>query len=426
MTAVTPVRAMTIPAARRSYAKTTIVAAVCATAMAIAWVAILCLPRVVPFTHLPLPPLAWILWLLACAALLAGLAIAVAITSGGLISLRRDSLEARGLPYADRLPRERAAGPLSRTLRRLHLSTPGLLPGDWVEVRSLAEILRTLDSNCRLDGLPFMPEMAAFCGRRLRVLRRVEKINDYVNESGLRRMRHAVLLEAVRCGGEGHGGCQAGCHIIWKEAWLKASGQKSGGTLPASELDLHACASRVNDNGERIYLCQMTEVAGATSPLSWSDPRHYLRDFVQGNVRLGYFLLGICVGLFNWLQRRRGGARFPSITAPPGSSSPQLTLGLQPGQLVRVRSKREIEATLNRRYRNRGLWFDGEMLRFCGGRYRVARRIERLIDERTGRLLTLTNPTIVLEGVTATGEYLAFCPQNEFCFWREIWLEPLP
>src|SRR6185437_9546826 len=139
-----------------------------------------------------------------------------------------------------------------------------------------------------------------------------------------------------------------------------------------------------------------------------------------------YFLLGVCVGLFNWFQRRRGGARFPCITAPPGSSSPQLTLGLQPGQLVRVRSKGEIEATLNRRYRNRGLWFDGEMLRFCGGQYRVARRIERLIDERTGRLLTLTNPTIVLEGVTATGEYLAFCPQNEFCFWREIWLEPLP
>jgi hypothetical protein len=72
------------------------------------------------------------------------------------------------------------------------------------------------------------------------------------------------------------------------------------------------------------------------------------------------------------------------------------------------------------------LWFDGEMLRFCGGRYRVARRIERLIDERTGRLLTLTNPTIALEGVTATGEYLAFCPQNEWCFWREIWLQPLP
>jgi hypothetical protein len=417
---------MPMTAARRSYAKTSIVAAVFASLIAITWVALLCLPRLVPFAHVGVPLLAWILWLFACAALLVVLAIAAAITAGGVISLRRDSLEARGLPYADRLPRERVAGLLSRTLRALHLATPGLLPGDWVEVRSLAEILRTLDSSCSLDGLPFMPEMAAFCGRRLRVLRRVEKINDYVNESGLRRMRHAVLLDAVRCGGEGHGGCQAGCHIIWKEAWLKAPDEQSAGPVLANQLDLQACASRQSGNGERIYLCQMTQVAGATTPLSWSDPRHYIRDFVQGNVRSGYFLLGICVGLFNWLQRRRGGACFPSITAPPGTSSPQLILGLQPGQLVRVRSKSEIEATLNRRNRNRGLWFDGEMLRFCGGRYRVARRIERLIDERTGRLLTLTNPTIALEGVTATGEYLAFCPQNEWCFWREIWLQPLP
>jgi hypothetical protein len=30
---------------------------------------------------------------------------------------------------------------------------------------------------------------------------------------------------------------------------------------------------------------------------------------------------------------------------------------------------------------------------------------------------------IVLEGVSATGEYLGLCPQNELIFWHEIWLE---
>jgi hypothetical protein len=35
-----------------------------------------------------------------------------------------------------------------------------LCAGDWVEVRSKAEILSTLDENGRLEGLPFMPQMS--------------------------------------------------------------------------------------------------------------------------------------------------------------------------------------------------------------------------------------------------------------------------
>ena len=35
----------------------------------------------------------------------------------------------------------------------------------------------------------------------------------------------------------------------------------------------------------------------------------------------------------------------------------------------------------------------------------------------------LTNPCIILEGVMSTGEYQGFNPENEYIFWREIWLE---
>jgi hypothetical protein len=63
------------------------------------------------------------------------------------------------------------------------------------------------------------------------------------------------------------------------------------------------------------------------------------------------------------------------------------------------------------------------MLRFCGGEYKVAAVIERVIVEATGTLKELTIPCIVLEGVTATGEYRGFNPEDEHIFWREIWLE---
>jgi hypothetical protein len=95
---------------------------------------------------------------------------------------------------------------------------------------------------------------------------------------------------------------------------------------------------------------------------------------------------------------------------------------LGPGDIVRVKSKQEIEKTL-RKSKNRGLWFDVEMHRFCGGEFRVAQRVETIVDEASGRMLTMKYPCIVLEGVSATGEYLGLCPQNELIYWCETWLD---
>ena len=52
--------------------------------------------------------------------------------------------------------------------------------GDWVEVRSREEILRTLDDDGRLDGMPFMPEMFAYCGTRFRIFKGAHKTCDTV------------------------------------------------------------------------------------------------------------------------------------------------------------------------------------------------------------------------------------------------------
>src|SRR5208282_5532262 len=66
-----------------------------------------------------------------------------------------------------------------------------------------------------------MPEMFQYCGQRLRVFKRSDKTCDYIQGWSIRRMKDSVHLEGVRCDGSGHDGCQAGCLIFWKEAWLK-------------------------------------------------------------------------------------------------------------------------------------------------------------------------------------------------------------
>ena len=59
-------------------------------------------------------------------------------------------------------------------------------------------------------------------------------------------------------------------------------------------------------------------------------------------------------------------------------------LGLQPGELVEVKPVEEIMATLNLDRRYQALrWMTG-MRKHCGKRYRVLKRVERIILEDSG------------------------------------------
>jgi hypothetical protein len=320
----------------------------------------------------------------------------------------------------------------------------GLKVGELVEVRSEAEILATLDQRGELDGLPFMPEMLAFCGQRLTVHKLAVKLCDTVNWSGMYRMADAVHLEGVRCDGQAHGGCQAGCLVYWKEAWLKRvdpdgsapAAPPPAGPEPAPAATRATLAVAASPAPGR-YACQATELPRAAPRRvpAW-DPRQYLLDVRSGNSGALATVGSICVGVFNELQdasrrflpaplRIHDGRRYPFIEGRL-AKTPQASLNLKPGELVRVRSREEITATLDVRNRNRGMTFDAEMLRYCGRQARVLRRVERIIDERSGQMLELPNPCIVLEGVICTAAYHRQCPRGIYPYWREIWLERVP
>jgi hypothetical protein len=64
-----------------------------------------------------------------------------------------------------------------------------------------------------------------------------------------------------------------------------------------------------------------------------------------------------------------------------------------------------------------------EMTRFCGRTARVSHRVERIIDEKTGRMLQMRHPCIVLEGIVCEGAYSVNCPRSIHAYWRELWLE---
>lgn len=316
---------------------------------------------------------------------------------------------------------------------REEASAAPLRRGDTVRVRNAADILRTLDGRGRLDGLPFMPEMLRWCGEIIEVRARADKTCDTIEFQGLRRLTGAVHLDDARCDGSAHGGCQAGCLLFWKEAWLQAPEESVVCDPPSAERTavLHAATRHTASDGERFF-CQATELPGATSPLPWWAATQYIRDMGSGNIGPGRLVHGLLVFFFNKYQglskrvlprqlRIRGGRWYPFITGKH-TSTPAETLDLQPGELVEVKSRQEILATLDDRGRNRGLSFDAEMLPYCGQQFQVLRRVEKIINERTGRMQQLPSDCIVLARVTCQAIYHRFCPRAIYPYWREIWL----
>jgi hypothetical protein len=312
------------------------------------------------------------------------------------------------------------------------MSTGELRRGDLVEVRPAAEILATLDIDGCLESVPFMPEMARHIGRRFTVEGRVERACDTITQTGSRRMPGTVLLDDLRCDGSAHGGCQAGCRLYWKEAWLRRVSADESQPLAGSadELEQRAYAgTQVAGAGKPTrYRCQATEFLHSTEPIGWWDPRSFGREVRCGNIGGWRFARVVARALLEEMLRRLH--LFTNLPVKPdgeGSGSHD-QLALSPGELVRVRSKEEIARTIGADGTTRGLWFDREMLPYCNQAHTVSRRVERFIDERSGRLIELASDAVILDGVVCGGDVSYgrwFCPRAIYPWWRECWLERL-
>ena len=321
----------------------------------------------------------------------------------------------------------------------------GLRPGERVRVRTPSEIFATLDDRGELDGMPFMPEMVEYCGGTFSVTRRADR--TCAGDGIVRHMPNAVHLDNLRCDGAAHSGCQAACLMYWKEAWLERA--ESNGNGKAAQLEptqeerafvedvlVPATTGEAEDSEKTIYRCQATEVPSA-SGATWRlrDVGQYRHDVE--NWSLPKVVRGVLIELFNlWQDFSRhvprrlqiaGRLRYPFVKGPlEKGQTPTGRLDLRPGELVRVKSRQEIVATLDDSNRNRGLSFDGEMSNNCGRLARVLARVDRIVDEHTGQIIEIKSDCIILDGVACTGDYYRFCTRAIYHYWREIWLERVP
>jgi hypothetical protein len=209
--------------------------------------------------------------------------------------------------------------------------------------------------------------------------------------------------------------------------------QTPGGPIPL--LLTRAAQKQSSSDEEPVYSCQATEILrAAPTCLPMKRVSQFIDDVRTGNATIPWTFRTVLVGLFNRLQDRskrilpkkmlfRGGLKWGFLKGAAVGRTPTLRTGLRPGELVKIRSKDEILATVNSSLRNRGLGFDPEMSRFCGRTARVSRIVERCLDEKTGQMRVMKEPCVVLEGIFCEGAFSLNCPRAYVPFWREIWLE---
>jgi hypothetical protein len=259
-----------------------------------------------------------------------------------------------------------------------------------------------------------------------------------------------VILDDLRCDGTGHDGCGARCRIYWKEDWLRKVGEPEPATRvpvePSPELEsLVRSATRVQtSDGSIVYRSQATELLRASAPVSGWNLASFRREVACGNVRPSRFVrvmtsavlaharstgvraaMRLAARVVRTLGLRDVARRVRSELAPPPEAGPP-PKGLRPGQLVQIKSRAEIGRQLDSSNRTRGLYFDvAEMGPYCGREATVLARVERFIDEPTGKMVELKRDCYMLEGVVCSGDRSDrrwFCPRAIYPWWRENWL----
>lgn len=296
------------------------------------------------------------------------------------------------------------------------------LPGDVVRVKGLSDILQTLDAVGQLDGLPFMPEMAAHAGENFVVSARLPL--TCVEGSGVRfgafKGEDVVVLDDLRCDGSAHDGCQKFCNFLWKVSWLEPSSPgadvgraplpaepKAGDLSTPKRVD---ALLRTRSDGR--YICQSSRLSVSTERMSLPQR---LAAIIVGWRVVSMAAARVVARRLEMLWWRVTNRKVERRETP---------LRLRPGQTVKVRSAGEIIRTLDHKATHRGLVFPRAMLAMCDQAFTVKSRVERMIREDTGAMILLKD-TVLLEGAVCDGATCnGHCTRRQYYYWREDWLEP--
>jgi hypothetical protein len=204
-------------------------------------------------------------------------------------------------------------------------------------------------------------------------------------------------------------------------------------TTEISKTGLEELRARLKvKSDEHHYFCQSTERFKATEAFPGKQRpwifRIAFREVRNGDLSASQVLRLFARWFWQKLLRKANGDR---SLCGPHERAPSVSLGLKPGEVVRIKSRAQIVETLDHRRTNRGLYICNETMRCCGHEAEVRYRVDRIIDEKSATMRELSH-TVALQNIgheEGLGEeclcydQLGDCPRGGLMYWREIWLE---
>ncbi len=270
--------------------------------------------------------------------------------------------------------------------------------GEIVRVRSRAAIIASFDSTEGLDGLIFTRQMAESCGRTFRVSKVGRTLFDEHKHRNCRPRAPFYILEHSICDGNADGSqpvCDHSCFFLWHADWLECL---DGSGILSPNVS-------VVDIPDGSPTCQLRHIDRVSLQNSW------LNETRQKWIRK-----------LRWYRRRL----LSSLHSEDGALriTREEQDEIKAGDIVRVKSRDEINPTLDLHRKTRGCTFQTEMYEHCGMEYRVLKKIGHFFDEASRKTRKCKN-TYLLEGCccTGSGTYLGTCDRNCFFFWQRQWLD---
>jgi hypothetical protein len=209
--------------------------------------------------------------------------------------------------------------------------------------------------------------------------------------------------------------------IFWKAAWLRAVETEEPAAV-AGGRDLEKLESRLKTkSAPGLYFCQSTQLPKITEALKRSDTvSQAWLDLRSGAVGVMRLILLVAVPLLRKVRHRLFGR--PRLLGTL-TRTPVGTLGLQPGETVRVKSIEEMRATLDRKGRNRGLICDIELGEFSGKEQKVLTRLDRMICESSGEMKNVEATVFLDNAPCLCSPVVGGCPRRDYTYFRELWLD---
>lgn len=178
---------------------------------------------------------------------------------------------------------------------------------------------------------------------------------------------------------------------------------------------------RKEDTAAKHEVCQNESLVSDSEPASWFSVA--ITQFKYHVKNQGFlYAVGRIIRLLTFRSLEFLGLKKKVLGRAPVVPLEDEVLNLQRGELVEVKSEEEILKTLDGSGGRRGLSFTPEMREYCGRRFRVFKRVERICMEGEADEMRRLKNTVILEGVICNGGSRG-CDRSCFLFWREAWLK---